>query len=74
MIHGLNDNRRLFRGREIRECEAAEDAVVEVVVEGVGEGEVHLGHDFGELLALDREGDVLDDDGGWDELFAVVIG
>lgn len=71
MVHDIDDLLGLLGGGEVGKGQAPEDTVVEVVIERVGKGEVHVGHDLDELLLLDGEGNVLDDDGGWDKLIRV---
>jgi hypothetical protein len=71
MVHRLDDYRSLFGGSEVCKCQSPENSAVEVVVEGVGKGEVHLCHELHELLLLDGKGDVLDDNGGRDELIVL---
>jgi len=68
MVHRLDDYRSLFGRSEVCKCQPPENSAIEVVVEGVGKREVHLCHELHELLLLDSKGDVLDDNGGRDEL------
>ncbi|KAB8627241.1 hypothetical protein FH972_026074 [Carpinus fangiana] len=72
VIHGLDDGGRLLRRGEVGKGQAAEDAVVKVIVEGIGQGQGHVGHDGDQLLLLDGKGDVLDDDCGGDEVLVGV--
>lgn len=74
VVHGLDDGGRLLGGGEVGKGQAPEDAVVEVVVEGIGQGQAEVGHELDQLLLLDGEGDVLDDDGGGDQLLVDVVG
>lgn len=70
-IHGVNDDARVLGRLKVGKGEAAEDAIVKVVVEGVGLGQVHVEHDGGERLLAHGKGNVLDDNGRGDELVAV---
>lgn len=62
MIEDVDDCGCFFGAGEVSEGEAAEDAVVEVVVEGVWEGEGEVGHEGDELFFFHGEGDVFDYD------------
>jgi hypothetical protein len=73
VVHVVNDGRRLVRVGEVGESQTAENAIVEVVVEGVWERQSHVGHNRDELFLLDGERNVLDDDGSRDE-FLVDLG
>jgi hypothetical protein len=44
MIHGLDYYSGLLRRREIGKGKASEDAVVEMVIEGVWKGKSHFRH------------------------------
>ena len=66
-----HDGGLLGRG-EIGKGQASEDAVIEVVVEGVRQRQTHFRHQLHQLLLLHRERDVFDDDGGRDELVVAV--
>jgi hypothetical protein len=74
VIHGLDDLGRLLGSGEVCESKAPEDAVVEMVVESIGQGEAKLSHQRDKLFLLDGEGNVLDDDGGRDEFLIYVLG
>lgn len=74
VIHGLDDLGRLLGSGEVCESKAPEDAVVEVVVESIGQGEAKLSHQRDKLFLLDGEGNILDDDGGRDEFLIYVLG
>src|ERR1700761_6819933 len=71
MVHRVNHSSRFFGIREIRKRQATENAIIEMVVESVRKRQTELGHNAHELLLLDREWDVLDHNGGRDE---VVVG
>ena len=68
VVEHLNHGSRFLCGGEIGKRQTAEDAVVKVVVESVGQGKVQLGHQLHQLFFLDGERDILDDDGGRDQL------
>ncbi len=74
VIHSSNNMSRLLGVREVGKSKTSEDALVEVVIESVRKWELHLSHESDELLFLDSEGDVLDDDGGRDQLIVVPLG
>ena len=74
VVHGLDDLGCLLGSGEVCESKTPEDAIVEVVVEGIGQGKAKLSHEGDELFLLDGEGNVLDDDGGGDELLIHVLG
>lgn len=69
MVHCIDDGGRLVSRREICEGQTPKNAVVEMVVERVWQRKAHLRHNVDQLLFLDRKRDVLDDNGGRDELF-----
>ena len=62
VVEGLDDLCRLLRRREVGECQTPENAIIEVVVEGVWKWEVQVIHHIHQLLLLDCERDVLDYD------------
>lgn len=70
-VHGFDDDSGIFGGLEIRKGETSEDTIVEVVVEGIGLGEIHVQHDGRQGLLADSKRDVFDDNGGGDELVAI---
>ena len=72
VVHRVDDGGRLLGGGEVGKGQASEDAVVKVVVEGIGQRQAQVSHELHQLLLLDGEGDVLDDDGGGDELLVDV--
>jgi len=74
VVHLQDNSRCLLGGRKICKRQASENAVVEMVIERIREGESHFCHYRNELLFLDSEGDVLDDDGSGDELVLVPRG
>lgn len=73
-VHGFNDYSSVFGRLEVGESETAEDAIVKVVIEGVGLRQVHLEHDGSEGLLADSERDILDDNSGRNKLIGVGAG
>lgn len=70
-VHGFNDDPRVLGRLEVRKGQAPKDAVVEVVVEGIGLRQVHFEHDGCQRLLAHGKGDVLNDNGRGDELVPV---
>ena len=68
VIKMLNHHGGLLGCGEVGKRQASEDTMIKVIVEGVGQRQTEVGHELHQLLLLDREGDVLDDDGRRDEL------
>lgn len=73
-VEPLDDGLRVEGALEVGKSEAAEDAVVEVVVEGIRLGKAQVRHDLGEHLFPHVERDVLDDDGRRDQVVAQRLG
>lgn len=73
VVHRLNHDRRLLGRGEVGKRQATEDTIVEMVVEGIGQRQAEIGHQLHQLLLLDRKGDVLNDDGGGDQLFVALL-
>jgi hypothetical protein len=73
VVHVLDYLRRLVRGGEVGKGEASKNAIVEVVIEGVRQRQAQIGHELHELFLLHGEGDVLDDNGSWNELLVNVV-
>ena len=67
VVERVDDHSRLFCRCEVCKGQAAEDAIVEMVVEGVGQREIQLGHQLDQLLFLHGEGNIFDDNGGGDQ-------
>lgn len=68
VVEHLDDRGGLLGRREVCKGKTPEDAIVKVVVEGIRERQVHLGHELHQLLLLHRERDVLDHDRSRDQL------
>ena len=73
VVHGGNNMSRLFGVGEVRKSQTSKDALVEVVIECVRQRELHVSHESDELLFLDGEGDVLNDDGGRNQLITLSL-
>ena len=74
MVESIDNHSSFLGGGEIGESQAAENAIVEVVVESVWQRQSHLGHKLNKLFLLDGKWNVLDDDRSWDQLiFAVRV-
>jgi hypothetical protein len=71
VVESVDDLVSLTRGGEVSKGQTSEDAIVEVVVEGIGQRQVHVNHELNKLLFLDSEGDVLDDNGSGDQLVII---
>ena len=70
-VHGFNNDASVLGRLEVGKGQTTEYAVVEVVVEGIWLWEVHFKHHGGEAFFADSKRNVLDDNGGRDELLAV---
>ena len=68
VVHSVDDGGRLIGRGEVGESQSTENAIVEMVVEGVGERKAHISHQLNQLLFLDGKWNVLDDDSGRNEL------
>lgn len=73
-IELLDDGLGIQGALEVGEGETTENAVIEVVVEGIRLGKAKVGHDLGKHLFPHVERDVLDDNGGRDEVTAEGLG
>lgn len=73
-IHGLDDDSGVLGRLKVGKGQAPENTIVEMVVKGIGLGQMHLEHDGGQRLLADGKGNVLDDNGGGDELVGVGAG
>lgn len=65
-IHRLDNNASILGGLEVGESESSKNAIIEMVVESIGLGKVHVQHDGSKRLFADSKRDVLNDDGGRD--------
>lgn len=74
VVQNLDHGGRLLGRGEVGESQAPKYAVVKVVVERVGQRQVQLGHQLHQLFLLDSERDVLNDDGGGDQLIVTLRG
>lgn len=74
VVHVFYHLRCLLGRREVGKGEPSKDAIVEVIIEGVGQGQAQIGHELHELLLLHGERDILNDNGRRDELFVDVVG
>jgi len=74
VVHSGNNVSRLVRIGEVGKSQTSKDPLIEVVIERVGQRELHIRHKSDELLFLDGEGDVLDDDGSGDQLITLPLG
>ena len=72
VIHSFNNHSCLVWIREICECQASENTLIEVIVEGIRERQAHVAHKRNELLFLDSEWDIFNNNGGWNQF--VVVG
>lgn len=70
-IHSVNDDPCILGRLEVGKGKASKNTIVEVVVEGIGLGKLHLQHDGRQCLFAYGKRDVLDDDGGRDKLVTV---
>lgn len=70
-IHGFYYETGIFGRLEVGKGEPAEDAPIEVIVEGIRLGQMEIRHQLSQSLFPDGEGDVLDNDGGGDELIGI---
>ena len=68
VIHRVDNMSCLLGIGEVCKRKTSKDAIVEVVIKGVGKRELHFRHQSNELLLLDRERNVLDNNSGWDKL------
>lgn len=68
VVQMIDNRRRLFCRGEVCKSQASEDPVIEVIIEGIGERQVHIGHELHQLFLLRRKWDVLDHDRRGDEL------
>jgi len=69
VIHRIDDVSRLLRVGEVCKGKASEDAVIEMIIECIREGQLHVRHELHKLLFLDGERYVLDNDSCRDKLF-----
>lgn len=67
VVENFDDGGRFFGRSKVGKGQTTENTIVKVVVEGVGQGEVQLGHQLHQLFFLDGKRDVLDDDSGGDQ-------
>lgn len=72
MVQIVNHHLSLVGRCEIGKSQSTEDAVIEVIVEGVWKGKIHVRHQLHQLLLFHGKGDVLDDDGGRDEVVVLI--
>lgn len=68
MVQNFNHGGGLFGRREVGESQTTENAIVEVVVEGVGKWQVHIRHQLNQLLLFHGKRNIFDDNGGWNQL------
>lgn len=73
VVEHLDHRGGLFGGGEVCKRQAPKDAIVEMVVERVGKREAQFGHQLHQLFLLDGKRDVLDDDGGQDQVIVRVL-
>lgn len=71
-IHGTDNDSSVIRAGEVCESQAAKDSAVEMVVERIWNGKVHILHHFLHRFPLDCEGDILDNDGSRNQLIRLV--
>lgn len=70
-VHGLDDNSSVLGRLEVGKCKTSENAIVEMVVEGIGLGKVEFQHDGSQRFLSNCKWNVLDNDGGRDQLVTV---
>jgi len=72
VVEDFDDGGRFLGRGEVGEGQTTENTIVKVVIEGVGQWQVQLGHQLHQLFFLDGERNVFDDDGGWDQFIVYV--
>lgn len=70
-VHGFNYHASVLGGLEVGESQATENTVIEVVVEGIWLGKVHLEHDGSQGLLANCKGNVLDNNSSGNELVGI---
>jgi hypothetical protein len=70
-IHSLDNSPGILCRLEVGKRKTAEDTVIEVVVEGIRLGQLHVKHQRCKLLLSDSERDILDNNSSRDELFGI---
>ena len=74
VVHGFYHRSCLFGRGEIGKGKPSEDAIVEVIIESVGQGQAQLSHKRHELLLLYGKRNILDDNGSGNKLLIDVVG
>jgi hypothetical protein len=70
-VHGINYHPSVLSGLEVGESQTTENAIIEVIVEGIWLREVHVEHDRSKRLLSDGKGNVLDNNSSGDKLIGI---